>query len=438
MTRTLPVTATAAVVLLCLAAVRDCRGEAVRINFDDSDGQAAPVVMASADAEPVVPAPDPFLDDPQPDSVPADDVDYTYEPSNRWWFRADYSLWWTRGNRLPPMVTTSPPNTAPNDAGVLGLPGTDILFGDHRVDTDVRHGGRINFGRWRDDDQFMGIEFSFMGMGGADTRYTATSQGNPILARPFYDIEVDAMASLLTAYPSVLDGTIDINTDSEMYSAGVLLRRNWIAEAGCRVDFLCGYRYFRFGEGLSVVENLVSTDLTNTLIQYGTQIDVYDSFDTKTNFHGGEIGLSAEVFHGSFSLCALAKLGIGGVRQVVTVDGSTIVTTPGDPPTPPAPGGMLALPTNMGKRARNDFALLPELGVTLNCQLTECLTLTFGYSFLYLTEVVRTGDQIDFTLNPTQFPRSNVPFAGQPRPSPLFKTTGLWAQGLNIGGALEF
>ena len=434
MIRILPVAAGA---LLYLLVPGVCLGEGARISLSDSDCPAIPVVTPMADTDVVAEEPDPFVDDPQPDTLAVDDVSYAYEPSNRWWFQSDYSLWWMKGNRLPPMVTTSPPMTPRTDAGVLGLPGTGILFGDDRVDTDPRHGGRIQFGRWLGDDQAAGIEFSFMGMGGADTRYTAASQGNPILARPFYDVQAGAMASLLTAFPSVLDGTIDINTDSEMYSAGILLRKNWRSGTRGRIDLVGGYRYLRFGEGLSVVENLVSTDPGGT-IQIGTQIDVYDSFETETDFHGGEIGLLAEVFHGPLSLSVLAKLGIGGVRQVVAVDGSTIVTTPGNPPTPPAPGGMLALPTNMRTQARSDFALLPELGVTLNCQLTDCLTLTFGYRFLYLTEVVRTGDQIDFGLNPTQFPRSNVPFAGPARPAPLFHSTGMWAQGLNIGGKLEF
>jgi hypothetical protein len=420
---------------MCLAAATASSAKGVRVNVSDSDLPAGHVLVVQEAENDRTEAEDPFVDD----AVPSGVSEYVYQPSNRWWFRADYSLWWMKGNPLPPLVTTSPPETDdPNDAGVLGLPETDILFGNQRVDTGERHGGRIKLGRWWDDDHSAGIEFSFMGMGGAETRYTEASSGDPILARPFYDVEVDAMASLLTAFPDVIAGTIDINTDSEMYSAGVLLRRHWRSGRRGRIDLVGGYRYLRFGEGFSVVENLVSTDLTNTLIQYGTQIDVYDSFDTKTDFHGGEIGLLTEFFHGPFSLFVLAKLGIGGVRQVVTVDGSTIVTTPGDPPTPPAPGGMLALPTNMGTRAQNDFALLPELGVTLNCRLTECLSLTLGYSFLYLTEVVRTGDQIDFNLNPTQFPRSNVPFAGQPRPAPLFKSTGMWAQGLNIGGTLVF
>ena len=99
---------------------------------------------------------------------------------------------------------------------------------------------------------------------------------------------------------------------------------------------------------------------------------------------------------------------------------------------------MLALPSNIGTRADNKFALLPELGVTLNCQLTESWTLTCGYSFLYLTEVARTGAQIDLGRTPPPFPNSNAPHGDQPCPEPFIDSTGLWVQGLNVGGVLKF
>ena len=50
-------------------------------------------------------------------------------PPGRVWLRADYLMWFTTGTRLPPLVTTSPQGTPANQAGVLGAPGTTILFG---------------------------------------------------------------------------------------------------------------------------------------------------------------------------------------------------------------------------------------------------------------------------------------------------------------------
>jgi hypothetical protein len=124
-----------------------------------------------------------------------------------------------------------------------------------------------------------------------------------------------------------------------------------------------------------------------------------------------------------------------------TQDGQTVVTTPGDEPFP-SPGGLLALPgdlgSNMGSFERNRFALLPELALRLNCQLTECLSVGLGYNLLYLTETVRAGDQIDYAVNPTLLPGSQDPVTGEIRPLPRVKSTSFWAQGLQFGGSLRF
>lgn len=45
----------------------------------------------------------------------------------RCWGRFEYLLWWEKDGPTPgPLVTTGPPSAAP---GVLGRPGTTVLFG---------------------------------------------------------------------------------------------------------------------------------------------------------------------------------------------------------------------------------------------------------------------------------------------------------------------
>jgi hypothetical protein len=63
-----------------------------------------------------------------------------------------------------------------------------------------------------------------------------------------------------------------------------------------------------------------------------------------------------------------------------------------------------------------------------------------GYTFLYLSRVARPGDQIDPALNPNRVPIDNgfgTP-GGPDRPTLDFKSTGFWAQGVNIGVELGF
>jgi hypothetical protein len=57
-----------------------------------------------------------------------------------------------------------------------------------------------------------------------------------------------------------------------------------------------------------------------------------------------------------------------------------------------------------------------------------------------MSDLVRSGNQIDRTLNFTSNPAltSVTPptLIGAPRPEPLFNGAGFWAQGINVG--LEF
>jgi hypothetical protein len=73
--------------------------------------------------------------------------------------RGEYLLWWSNGNPLPSLVTTSPPGTPITQAGVLGTSGVETLFGDRTIDTGERSGGRVTISRWLEDDDETVFEF---------------------------------------------------------------------------------------------------------------------------------------------------------------------------------------------------------------------------------------------------------------------------------------
>ena len=103
------------------------------------------------------------------------------------------------------------------------------------------------------------------------------------------------------------------------------------------------------------------------------------------------------------------------------------------------PGGFFALSTNSGHFTRDEFAVLPEVNVNLGYQLTSRARACVGYSFLYLSNVVRLGDQIDRNINTTQGPPflgAGATLQGQPVPAPQLRSSDFWAQGFNVG--LEF
>jgi hypothetical protein len=326
--------------------------------------------------------------------------------AERWWVRADYLMWWVQGNRLPPLVTTSPAGIPREAAGVLGQPETSVLFGGQSVDDDLRHGVRLTLGAWLDACQEWGIEGHYFYVGDAGGGYEATSAGEPILARPFFNLDpqVDAQDSQLVAFDGVVQGQIRIDTSSDVNSAGLLLRRTMLRGCQGEVAFLGGYRYFRFRERLTIDEDLLA----------GT-VQVHEDFAVQNDFHGGEIGLAAEMQRGRWSLDALTKLGLGGVRQRLGIGG--FIHPDYDQP-------LLARASNIGQYSDTEFAFLPELGVNLGYCVTPSLSLRAGYSLLWLSDALRTGDQIDLAIEEG---------ASGTYPQATMDTTSICVQGVNLG-----
>src|SRR5262249_51021834 len=86
------------------------------------------------------------------------------------------------------------------------------------------------------------------------------------------------------------------------------------------------------------------------------------------------------------------------------------------------PGGSFAGPSNIGTHSHSHIAVLPEVGVNFGYMITENVTLTAGYTFLYLSHVVRPAEQIDRVVN----------FQTNDRPSALLRETDFWAQGVSF------
>ena len=126
---------------------------------------------------------------------------------------------------------------------------------------------------------------------------------------------------------------------------------------------------------------------------------------------------------------------MGMTRQTTDINGAQTLLV-GGVPAASAPFGLLAQATNSGHFTRDRFSVVPEVGVNVGWQATPHFKLYVGYNFLYWTNVLRAGDQIDTTLNVPSRPGPLLlernP-ANPPRPAVLFRETDLWAQGVNVG-----
>jgi hypothetical protein len=346
--------------------------------------------------------------------------------------RSEYLLWWTDGNNIPALVTTSPNGTPLADAGVIGEPNTGTLFGSGDLFDKLRSGLRVGGGTWFAFAQDWGGELDYLVLENRGTSFFATSTGDPILARPFVNVLTGAEDAQLIAFPALAEGTISIQSSSQFQSAEALLRKRLyeqpraflagIGPALQRTDLIAGYRFALLDEDLLINEFLETAGPTT--------FDITDSFDTKNQFHGAEVGFTSSHQLDRWSLELLLKFGIGSTHSKVRLDGRTVTTAGGMSST--ADGGLLVLSTNRGSYSRNDLSVIPELGFTIGYFLTPRMQLTLGYSFIYWSRVARPGDQVDRNLNPSYFP-NNGPPTGAPQPEFPFAITDFWAQGLSAG-----
>lgn len=352
--------------------------------------------------------------------------------ANRLVIRPDYLYWWGESPSVTPLVTTADAGTPPATAGVLGEPTTDILSGGGRIDYGAQQGGRISAQLWFDPYQLWAIEGSYLGLARKTARFSATSDEYPILARPYFDTGAGAEAALLVAHPDFTEGSITVSAPTEFMSIEALLRRAVIRQENFKADVVAGWRYARLDEALRIEQFTEWTQPQPPIIA-GTTRTAFDLFDTKNTFNGAEIGVEARQTFGRWSLEALAKLGLGHTRSVVEIEGQTLVDVPGGGTTI-ADGALLAQETNIDRYTRNDFAVLPELGLTLGFQVTSWLQLRAGYTFLYWSNVVRPARQID--RNVSQLP-PDAP-AGALRPAFEFDQEDYWLQGANFGAEFRF
>ena len=348
---------------------------------------------------------------------------YRSEILGRLWVRGEYLAWAPKGVNLPALVTGS----------TLAAPAnTTVLFGDRGVFQEMSSGGRLTGGFWWSPQQLGGIEASYFELDGKDQRFYAEGGGDTILARPFLNVQNGLPSSVLVAYPGVLAGAIGVRADMELSGAECLWRRMVICRPEFRLDIVAGYRYGRLFDRVATEESMVSLDPSSGW-NTGTLIRRLDSFETANDFHGGEFGLLARWLRRRWSLDVTGKVALGGTTTTTTIGGSTqtLETINGQDVLTSYSGGLLALPSNIGRHRQGEFAVMSELEVALRYELTCDLWLRLGYNLLTWSRVGRAADQIDVGVNPSQIPPGTL--VGDARPALTAATTSFWAQGLNVG-----
>lgn len=160
-----------------------------------------------------------------------------------------------------------------------------------------------------------------------------------------------------------------------------------------------------------------------------------DAFAANTDFYGAQVGLRARYQSGGLGVDLTGKVALGVSQERAHIDGATFV---GD--LAAAPGGLRAVPSIMGRHSRSEFAVAPEVGLNVLYAVTPNVSLSVGYNFLYLSNVVRALDQLPPAVDTRQVPSSGI--FGQTTAEPPLRfeqrSTDFWAHGITAGLALSF
>ena len=355
-------------------------------------------------------------------ATPASANDAVGEPPYipRVWGSFDYLLLWVKHAPMPvPIVTKGSDSDAV--PGAIGQAGTMVLEGNGSTDFGTLSGGRVSVGLWLGYDRCVGIEGSAFATQNAIKRFSANSDatGNPPLFIPFFDNASQTEEARPIADP--LAGNVGGATvTSTLQFRGAEL--NGVLNLGrtenCEFDLLAGVRYLRLAESLTV-----AADSTNAL--FDATVSTFDGFGTRNEFFGGQLGGRLSFRGDRLSLDTTLKVAVGPTDETLGVSGnSSAFQASTGMPLGTASGGVFTAASNIRHESHSRISVVPEIETKLGFNLTGNLTLFASYDFLYWTEVIRPGDQMDHVQAPA--------------PSALFRRSDFWAQGVTFGMEIKF
>ncbi len=357
--------------------------------------------------------------------------------------------------------------------GILGEPGTVVLFTGRDLDFGAFTGARAKAGVHMGPEGFWSFEVGgfYLPKRSVDFAAAGGSNGTPLLTIPFLDSATGNLSSLdVNAQDGggnpYLVGRMAIHSDLQVWGYEINLIAHSIRTSERSVDLVMGFRSLGLNENLSINQTLSPALTGNVTLQFpnagqgvafyynvlaNTPAYVSDHFSTRNLFNGPQVGGRFNFARGPFSADLNVKVAVGITHQRATIEGSSTAALAEDPNAQTivanltTPGGVFALQNNSGSFSQNQFTIVPEVGFNLRCEVTSWLRVHAGYNALYWSNVARPGGQIDGTLNSKLIPTGAllptntnpvgvfVPGSEQGRPYFVFRDTAFWAHGINVG-----
>ncbi len=368
----------------------------------------------------------------------------------RTWCTCEYLLWHVKDAPLPVALVTQGDlvQAAGLPVGALNTPGTSVV-NPSAFPFNSASGVRLTMGGWINSSQTMGMECSCFALKRETSSFTANSPqgGTQVFAVPYYDLATNMENALQISDPIFNPASVSIQNRLFLWGATGdavfhLFGNRWFS-----VGALGGCRWLNLNESLDYNVNITSSPAA---IVPNAFSNFADRFGTRNDFLGGQLGGRVEFRWSRLFLNATGKVALGEMYEAVTVSGANTnnVAVPGSTIT--VPTGLFAQSTNIGRQAQNNFAVVPEVYCQFGVEVFRWLRVFGGYNFLYVSNVVRPGNQIDRQFNSlnfapglvTNFPPALSGVADpifQPyHPAILLKTSDFWAQGVNVGFELRY
>ncbi len=382
----------------------------------------------------------------------------------------DYMLWWVKGAPLSvPLVSTGPISTTHH--GLLGPPaenGADstVLYGaghspaqggKNIQDFPPFSGVRVTLGLWLDNEQRFAIEGSGFLLERRRAGYQARgdSNGNPVLGVPVYNTVTysigmnifpgeDSLPFSLPDDPNrargaqgVITGGIKISNYLRLWGAEAVGVVNLVRTPSWHLSGLTGFRYLDLSETFNL-----TCDIEGLSGFYANESGVVsDTFQTRNQFYGGILGLRGGFTTERLSVDLTLRAALGSSHEVQNVWGGFTSLNFPSAGFNSGPEGIFAQPANEGRRSANRFSVVPEAQLKLSYAVTSWMQVSAGYDFLYYTNVIRPGDQINReipkgqTFNQADLLGTSISATS---PAPLFRATDFFAHGVNVGLSFRY
>jgi hypothetical protein len=359
--------------------------------------------------------------------------------TERIWVSARYLLGYLSrpGLSTPLVVTGSPTDLHP---GALDQPNTVVLFGRDQYQFNPLNGIQVDLGVNLNDRIYLEGSVQYFGPQHTNALYVSDAAGNPFIGRPILNTALNQERAFLTSSPGIASGSTSVQSRLQIFSIEAHARYQVNLTPYLNADWLLGYRRMQLEEELEISDTLTSIGGGITFLgaPITAPVSDFDRFATINQFDGINTGLRFRWQSGFqwFALTGHGKVAFGQTRQTVEIEGVSGTTTAAGPQS--ALGGILALPSNIGRYERKVFGIVPEGGANLVFLLSPGVRFQMGYTATFWNSVVRPGDQIDRRVNPAQVP-TDLNFsttATRDFPAFEFRSTSVWLQSLNFG--LEF